>query len=70
MYLFALDNFPHSPGVPRRDLDLGSLGIVKVLEDRNGDTYPDLPGEPKAAFTALARYYRGVGQADGRPAPA
>ena len=58
VYLFALYNYPHRPSDPRRDLDLASLGIVKVLEDRNGDTYPDMPWEPKAAFTALADYYR------------
>ncbi len=59
VYLFALDNFPHRPDDPRHDLDLASLGIVKVLEDRNGDTYPDMPWEPKAAFTTLGEYYRG-----------
>jgi hypothetical protein len=59
VYLFALYNYPHRPGDPRHDLDLASLGIVKVLEDRHGDTYPDMPWEPKAAFTALADYYRG-----------
>jgi hypothetical protein len=59
VYLFALDNFPHRPGDPRRDLDLASLGVVKVLEDRHGDTYPDMSWEPKAAFHALADYYRG-----------
>jgi hypothetical protein len=59
VYLFALYNYPHRPGDPHHDLDLASLGIVKVLEDRKGDTYPDMPWEPKAAFTALADYYRG-----------
>ncbi|OLF19634.1 hypothetical protein [Actinophytocola xanthii] len=59
VYLFALYNYPHRPDDPRRDLDLASLGVVKVLEDRGGDTYPDMPWEPKAAFTALADYYRG-----------
>jgi hypothetical protein len=58
VYLFALYNYPHRPNDPRHDLDLASLGIVKVLEDRSGDTYPDMPWEPKAAFTALADYYR------------
>ncbi|MFL6144215.1 MAG: hypothetical protein ACJ72N_20415 [Labedaea sp.] len=58
VYLFALYNFPHRPDDPRHDLDLASLGIVKVLEDRTGTTYPDMPWEPKAAFTALADYYR------------
>jgi hypothetical protein len=43
---------------PRLDLDMGSWGVVKVLENRLGDTYPDMPWEPKAAFTALADFYR------------
>lgn len=59
VYLFALYNFPHRPNNARHDLDLASLGIVKVLEDHNGDTYPDMPWEPKTAFTVLADYYRG-----------
>jgi len=60
VFLFALDSFPHRPdGDPRDDLDLAGPGIVKVLDDRHGDTYPDMPWEPKAAFTALADYYRG-----------
>jgi hypothetical protein len=33
--------------------------VVKVLEHRNGDTYPDMPWEPKAAFTMLADYCGG-----------
>ena len=60
VFLFALDGFPHRPGGdPRLDLDLASLGIVKMLEDRRGDTYPDMAWEPKAAFTAVAECYRG-----------
>jgi hypothetical protein len=60
VFLFALDGFLHRPdGDPRDDLDLASPSIVKILDNRHGDTYPDLPWEPKAAFTALAEYYRG-----------
>lgn len=60
VFLFALHNLPHRPGGdPRDDLDMASLGIVKVLEGRRGDTYPDMPWEPKAAFAALAEYYSG-----------
>jgi hypothetical protein len=59
VYLFALHGMPHRPGGdPRADLDLASLSIVKVLEDRNGTTYPDMPWEPKAAFAAVAERYR------------
>ncbi|WP_380283044.1 hypothetical protein [Kitasatospora purpeofusca] len=60
VFTFALYDFPHRPdGDPRDDLDLASYGIVKVLEDRTGATYPNMPWEPKAAFTAVADCYRG-----------
>jgi hypothetical protein len=55
---FIQHHLPHRAD-PERDLDMGSVGIVKVLDDGLGHTYPDLPWEPKAAFTALADYYRG-----------
>lgn len=42
---------------PREDLDMASWGVVKVLENGSGDTYPGLPWEPKAAFGALADCY-------------
>jgi hypothetical protein len=59
VFLFALDGFPHRPdGDPRDDLDLASPSIVKILQDRHGDTYPDMTWEPKAAFTAVAEHYR------------
>ncbi|WP_230330067.1 hypothetical protein [Nocardia aurantiaca] len=58
VFLFALHSHPHRPGGdPRDDLDLASLGIVKVLEGRHGDTYPDMAWEPKAAFAAVAGHY-------------
>ena len=58
VFLFALYDFPHRPdGDPRDDLDLASYGIVKVLENRMGETYPDMQWEPKAAFASVARYY-------------
>jgi hypothetical protein len=55
---FVCYGLPHRDD-PRTDLDMASWGIVKELEDRNGDTYPDMPWEPKAAFTMLANYYSG-----------
>jgi hypothetical protein len=58
VFTFALQDYPHRPdGDPRDDLDLASYGIVKVLEDRPGKTYPDMPWEPKAAFRTLAGYH-------------
>ena len=60
VFTFALHEYTHRPdGDPRDDLDLASYGIVKVLEDGHGETYPDMPWEPKAAFRMLAGYHRG-----------
>ncbi|TDB86088.1 hypothetical protein [Actinomadura sp. 7K534] len=59
VFIFALNDHPHRPGGdPRDDLDLASYGIVKVLENGHGTTYPDMPWEPKAAFTTVADHYR------------
>jgi hypothetical protein len=59
VFLFALEGFPHRPGGdPRDDLDMASPGIVKMLDGRRADTYPDMPWEPKAAFAKLAECYR------------
>jgi hypothetical protein len=55
---FVCYHLPHRRD-PRLDLDMASYGVVKVLEDRPGHSYPDMAWEPKAAFTALADYYHG-----------
>jgi hypothetical protein len=58
VHLFALYNLPHRPdGDQRDDLDLASVGVVRVLDGRLGETYPGLPWEPKAAFAAFADSY-------------
>jgi hypothetical protein len=57
VFAFALYQLPHYQD-SRDDLDIASYGIVKVYADRLGDTYPDMRWEPKAAFAALADYYR------------
>jgi hypothetical protein len=72
VFTFALHDFPHRPdGDPRDDLDLASYGIVKVLEDGHGQSYPDMAWEPKAAFRLLAerqgqRPAAGVAHSDGQ----
>jgi len=53
---FVCYGWPHR-STPREDLDMASWGVVKVLENHKGFTYPDVPWEPKAAFTALADFY-------------
>lgn len=56
-----LDSFvdyisPYSE-VPRYDLDMSSLSLVKTYEHGHGTTYPDMTWEPKEAFRAVAEYY-------------
>lgn len=56
---FARYDLPHraDPREGLEDFDLASYGVVKVLEGRHGQTYPDMPWEPKVAFTTLAAHY-------------
>ena len=60
VYTFArYDLADRSPS--NDDFDIASAGLVRVLgEGRCGQRYPDMPWEPKAAFTALAHYYGGL----------
>jgi len=56
---FARYDLPHRRD-PRADFDLASFGVVKVLDgqgDARGRRYPDMPWEPKTAFTTLADCY-------------
>jgi hypothetical protein len=54
---FARYDLPHSND-PSEDFDMASFGVVKVLGDgARGQRYPDMPWEPKAAFTTLADCY-------------
>jgi hypothetical protein len=54
---FARYDLPYSSD-PREDYDMASFGVVKVLGDgARGQRYPDMPWEPKAAFTTLADCY-------------
>jgi len=55
-FTFADYNLPHDPN-PSRDLDMASYGVVKVLANGHGATYPDMRWEPKASFYALAAAY-------------
>ena len=55
---FARYDLPHRSG-PHEDFDMASFGLVKVLEGRRGQRFPDMPWEPKAAFDTLAHRYGG-----------
>ena len=60
-FTFAGYGLVHDPD-PRRDLDMASYGVVKMLPGGPGTGYQGLGWEPKLAFGALAR-------APGRAAP-
>jgi hypothetical protein len=53
---FARYDLPHRTA-SRKDFDMASYGVVKVLEGRRGQRYPGMAWEPKAAFTTLATHY-------------
>jgi hypothetical protein len=52
-FTFAGYGLPHATG-PRRDLDLASYGVVRVLESGPPGGYQGLGWEPKLVFGALA----------------
>lgn len=56
---FACHNLPYSDD-PAADFDRASYGIVKVLEECTGTTYPDMPWEPKEVFYTIAAKYAEV----------
>lgn len=53
---FARYDLPHRAD-PIKDLDIASGGIVKVYENKQGKTYPEMPWEPKKAFYAVSKFY-------------
>jgi hypothetical protein len=52
-FTFAAYSLAHDPD-PRRDLDMASYGVVKMLPGGPGTGYHGLGWEPKLAFSALA----------------
>ena len=55
-FTFVSPSYPHHEN-SIYDLDLASYSIVKAYENRTGNTYNDLPWEPKESFFKLAKYY-------------
>ena len=53
---FARYDLPHRDN-PIEDLDMASFGLVKIYENKFGETYPNMPWEPKLAFKAIAQLY-------------
>jgi hypothetical protein len=57
-FWFSFANYahPHREN-PKYDLDMASYGLVKILEEATGTTYPEQRWEPKRSFYALADIY-------------
>jgi len=53
---FASHNLPYDED-PDRDFDRASYGVVRVLSESCGITYPDMPWEPKEVFHTIAARY-------------
>jgi hypothetical protein len=53
---FARYDLPHREN-PTEDLDMASGGVVKVYENKFGETYPDMRWEPKLAFKTVSDLY-------------
>ncbi|WP_163857311.1 hypothetical protein [Paenibacillus elgii] len=54
---FASHNLPYDED-PNQDFDRASYGIVRVLKESHGTTYPDLSWEPKEVFYTIAARYK------------
>ncbi|MEU3334563.1 abortive phage infection protein [Streptomyces sp. NPDC006668] len=54
---FVTPDAPHRADDPRKDLDLASYSITKVIKNRPDDPRSGWHWEPKEAFHALARRY-------------
>lgn len=53
---FVTHNLPYDEN-PHQDFDRASYGIVRVLQENKGITYPDMPWEPKKVFHTIAARY-------------
>ncbi|WP_238882271.1 abortive infection protein [Clostridium sp. YIM B02551] len=56
VFTFISGNYPHKEE-PLYDLDMAAYGIVKSYEDKLGNTYKDMPWDPKASFNMISEYY-------------
>jgi hypothetical protein len=56
---FACHNLPYDEDA-NRDFDRASYGIMRVLKESHGTTYPDMPWEPKEVFYTIAARYAAV----------
>lgn len=56
VFTFIMPKYPYDE-IPQYNLDTASYAIVKSLPNGKGETYPNMPWEPKRAFTVLAKRF-------------
>lgn len=56
VFTFVMPGYPYSED-PIYDLDMASYSLVKTYVHQTGQTYKEMPWEPKESFRQLAHYY-------------
>lgn len=56
-FTFVMTSYPYSED-PIYDLDMTSYSLVKTCLNQTGQTYKEMPWEPKESFRRLAHYYQ------------
>jgi len=57
VFTFIMPGYPYSED-PIYDLDMASYSLVKTYLNQMGQTYKEMPWEPKESFRQLAHYYQ------------
>ena len=61
VFTFVMPAYPYNDD-PRYDLDMASYSLVKTCANHMGQTYNDVPWEPKESFKQVARSYNALEQ--------
>lgn len=57
VFTFKMEYYYHREDDPLRDLDMAGYGLVKCYADHMGETYENMPWDPKEAFYAVQQFY-------------
>ena len=57
VFTFVMPSYPYSED-PLYDLDMASYALVKTYVNQTGQTYKEMPWEPKESFRQVASSYQ------------
>ena len=57
VFTFVMPSYPYNDD-PLYDLDMASYGLVKPYVNQMGQTYHEMPWEPKESFKQVAHCYQ------------